>query len=131
MRSHECCIEKLARDAARPNADAVDDAEVDCLCLVALGLGDIFKWNTENFRGYGFVNVLIVLKCLHQRRFFGEMRQHAQFHLAVVGGEQNVVGRIGRNKRLADEAALVGAVGISLVIGIAATILLVVRRRSD
>ena len=69
-------------------ADAVDQAEVDCLGPGAQGGGHLRKGHVENLAGSAGMHILPGAEGLHQRRVAGEMGHQPQFDLAVIRIQQ-------------------------------------------
>ena len=65
--------------------DAIDDAEVSLLGLLALCVGDGFEVNLPYFRSRCAVNVLPGTEGSYQMFVAREMGHDAQLYLAVVG----------------------------------------------
>ena len=110
-----------ARDAEplrkSERGDAVADAVVDHLGLVALRLGDVRERQAEDLGGGGAVDVLAAGERLEQAGVLRERGEDAQLDLRVVGGEERVVA-LARDEGAADFAALRGADGDVLQVGV-------------
>ena len=99
-------------------AQAVDDAEVEDFGDAALFGVDLVHGGSEHLAGGGGVNVLAPAEGVQQGSVLGQVGQHAQFDLGVVGRQETAAG-------VGDESpphlpAQFGADGYVLQVGFAA-----------
>ena len=97
--------------------DAVADAVVDHLGLVALFLGHVGGGETEDLRRGGTMDVFAAGERVEQAGIARQCRENAQFDLRIIGGEKRVVAPA-RDEGTADFAALRGADRNVLEIGV-------------
>ncbi len=99
-------------------AHAVNDAEVDGLGLAPQIVGDHLGKDLKYLGRRAAVDILVFLEGLDQNRVLGAVGQNAQLDLGVVGREH--LPALAGDERLPDLAALLGADGDVLQIGVAA-----------
>ena len=88
---------KLARQRVGPHS--IDQAEVDGLGGPALLGSDQLGSHAEDEGGRGAVDILAAGERLLEGRVFGEVREHPQFDLRIVGREQDVMPGSATNAR--------------------------------
>ena len=99
-------------------AHAVNQAEVDGFGVAALLAAHVFGGDAEHFGGGAAVHVFAVFKGFEQGFVAAQVRHDAQFDLRIVG--RHDFAAFGRNKGAAHAAALFGADGDVLQVGVVA-----------